>query len=224
MRWIPLLVLLTACDEAPTDPLDEELAVDEAPPVNPAIAVGRTYVLDPATRQFTGSLTSVAQMLAGASLSPHRAFTVFAHQGGDLLVRFGTVDRRQQDVCALTTDIPLQRTPGAAWGAQQQGLNGFISDTVLPYEDATLAGRLDPGGRSVSNIHFTATADLRAFVPLGLGDPCTLLQIVGLTCFACADGTPNCLDVSFEHAVANEIQMPRLALVDAASRAAHGCP
>lgn len=225
MRWIPLLVLLTACDEAPTDPLEENFAVDEAPPVNPAIAVGRTYALDPASRRYTGSLANYAGIPMLTPGVPHNAFTVLAEHGGDLRVRFGVLEQNRQNLCALTTDIDLPRFAPARWGAQQPsgGIDGYVSGMDVHYEEVTIAGHLDHGGRTVSDIRFEGILDVRVFAPL-LGDVCQLVAIGGMNCFACADGTPTCLDLSFEDAVANEVQMRSLALVDAASRAAHGCP
>jgi len=226
MRWIPLLLLLLACDEAPADLQDEALAADEAPPVNPAIAVGRTYALDPASRRYTGSLANYPGVPVPPPGSVHNGFTVLAERGGDLRVRFGVLQQNRQNLCALTTDLDLPRFAPARWGAQQPqaGLNGYLGGLDIPYEDVTIAGHLDRGGRSVSDIRFAGIIDARVFAPLNIGDACLLVAIAGIQCFACADGTPNCLDFSFEDAVAHEVAMPRLVRVDAASRAARGCP
>lgn len=63
----------------------------------------------------------------------------------------------------------------------------------------------------MSDIRFEGTADLRSLSAPGVGDLRDLVILAGASCFAGADGTPNCLDISFEDAVAIEVLVPRLA-------------
>ncbi len=226
-RMLWLLVLL-GCDEAP---VPDALAVDEAPPVNPALAVGRTYVFDfaPATVVVPAGLAGILQPLL-AIRPTERAFTVLGTRGGRALVRYGTVSDTgggawTQDRCALTQDVPMLDGPGDRFGVRGAGpLPGAFNGIDTRYDDVLMTGTLGAGARSVEDIHFRALADLSQWSQ-ALGPVCPLVQAFGVACTPCTSGGTDCLDLEITDGRADwDANVPRLSVVTPASRQAAGCP
>jgi hypothetical protein len=221
MRTICLLTLL-GCAEP------EALPEEALPPVNPALAVGRTYVLDLQSATFTQP-PGIDGLLLGLAVK-ERAFSVLGVRGGEPLLRTGIVEgppgARQQDPCALTTDVVLRNGPNDRFGRRMNGpLAGYAVEYNMPYRDVTMAGRLGPQATEVDQIRFAATTDMLPLTALGVGDVCQLIVIAGITCVPCPNGSPTCLDVVMEDGVATwDPNLPELREVTPQSRAAAACP
>lgn len=228
MRQTVVLLVLLGCDEAPAP---DALAVDEAPPVNPALAVGRTYVFDfaAATVVAPAGLGGVLQPLF-ASRPTERAFTVLGVQGGRALVRYGTVRDTgggawTQDRCALTQDVPMIDGPGDRFGVRGAGpLPGAFNGLDTRYDDVLMTGTLGAGARTVEDIRFRALADLSDW-SLALGPVCLLVAAFGVACTPCTSGGTDCVDLEITDGRADwDANLPRLSVVTPASRQAAGCP
>ena len=228
MRHIGVLWLwMTACAEE--DPA--AWIGDPAPPVNPNLAVGRTYVLDLASLDFTvpAGFSAVAYPLLASVSDAERAFTVLGVRGGQMMIRLGDVvggaGQRAQDLCALTEDVVLDDF-GALWASRMgPALPGRTGPVDTRYRDVELTGRLTANGDAVDRIRFNAVADLTEWSAL-LGAPiCPLFGGFGIVCVACPAGAQSCLELESRDGVAvADPTVPRLQPVTVASRAARGCP
>jgi hypothetical protein len=221
MRMLPVLLLLSACEEAASLP-EEAL-----PPVNPNLAVDRTYVLDLQGATFTQppGLGPMIPALTGGSNSA-RAWTVLGVRQGQTLVRFGTVDAGQQDLCGLTTDVALRSGPGGQFGGRGAGpLFGHLDSADHAYFDYQLSGRLGAGAQSIDDIRFQGAMDASRWTA-AIGSPvCGLFLVFGVSCGVCPHGgAPECLDMAFEDAVATwDPNLPPLRRVTLQTRSP-GCP
>lgn len=220
MRTLPVLLLLSACEEAASLP-EEAL-----PPVNPNLAVDRTYVLDLQGATFTqppGVGLLFTGLVGGSSA---RAWTVLGVRQGQILVRFGSVDAGQQDLCGLTTDVALRSGPGDLFGDRGAGpLFGYLDGADHAYFDYRLSGRLSAGALSIDDIRFQGAMDLTRWTAAIGGPACDLFLAFGVSCGACPQGGAlECLDVAIQDAVATwDPNLPPLRRVTLQTRSP-GCP
>lgn len=228
MRHVGLVLwMMTACAEEDPD----AWIGDPAPPVNPNLAVGRTYVLDLASLDFTqpvgGSMVLVS-LLTGVS-DAERAFTVLGARGGQVRIRLGDVvggpGRRVQDPCALTEDVVLDDF-GALWASRMASpLPGRTGPIDTRYRSSELAGRLTANGDAVDRIRFNAIADITEWQTVLGGPICPLFAGFGLACVPCPGGVGECIELeSHDGVAAADPAVSRLQPVTAASRAALACP
>ena len=171
------------------------------------------------------------EALYSAVATTERAFTVLGTQGGQVLVRLGTVQgapgQRTQDPCALTTDVVLLDGPGDQFGMRTPGpLAGYLAGVNNPYRNITLSGRLAPQAKEIGEIRFAARSDMQLVAARGIVDVCQLVLIAGVQCIPCRpNGAPTCLDIAFEDGVAMwDRTLPTLSEVTPQSRAAAACP
>lgn len=228
VRALLVTMLSVGCDEVSSVP---ETSPELAERVNPALAVGQTYMLDPASVQILSpaAFAPLIQGLIGPA-TVLRGFSVLQSGPNGIDVRFGSLDvsggAPVQDLCGMTTDLTLRSGPQDQYGARGRGpLWGRVEDIDQAYVDFQVSGRLLPGGASVGDIRYSGLVDLRDWSAV-VGSPiCALMPAFGVGCVPCPFPRGECIDMTLDGGQAAAVQGLRpLVRVTPASRAQRNCP
>lgn len=186
---------------------------------------GRTYAIDLASAERS-TPDGFIDLIAGEfGIAPLVMVTGSSASSIELLAALAEPGTGRQHPClptdaltgtfasapAFSVSAPAGHTALPAW-----------SDAVLRTEEVVLEGSVSEDGERLLELAYSARVDLREGTDvwielIGVDDPyavCDLMGSLGARCEACADGTPTCLWLGFDGAVAPAVDVPLAPVAD----------